>query len=421
MGKQSYIEKLTGTASGGIVPLSRATLLTPASNVGRMYSPIAGILTGLDIFFPNGAIPGDWTFNFFINGVAKFSGGTRLTLNAASRHATKTGLAFVVAKDDLLTFDLQVAGSGPINGPVQFTIIIDDQTAITITAGDGISIDDSDPANPVISNTGILGLTAGTGIGLSGTMANVTITNNGVRSVSAGTNISVDNTDPKNPIIANNGVRSVSAGTNIAVDNTDPKNPVIANNGVRSLAAGTGCTIDNTDPKNPIVNVTGGTGGVGTSNSWDVTLIKPTTESRNTNTTLTDDTDLKFTVLAGQIYAFEATIFLTCSASGVAAKFRYHLSQTCQQLRVMSEFINAFASAGGGGSPNGSIYDTNQTDGTTNVVGATGGNFSRVDLKGYVKGHATLNSVFSFQWAQNASSGTNLNVEFGSVLSYKKV
>lgn len=55
-----------------------------------------------------------------------------------------------------------------------------------------------------------------------------------VQSVVAGTNITVDDTDPANPVISSTGgggggtVDSVVAGTGIDVDNTDPANPVVA-------------------------------------------------------------------------------------------------------------------------------------------------------------------------------------------------
>jgi hypothetical protein len=50
----------------------------------------------------------------------------------------------------------------------------------------------------------------------------------GVASVVAGTGISVNNTDPANPIVSNTGVLSVNAGNGIAVDNTDPQNPIVS-------------------------------------------------------------------------------------------------------------------------------------------------------------------------------------------------
>lgn len=54
----------------------------------------------------------------------------------------------------------------------------------------------------------------------------------GVASVVAGTNVTVDDTDPANPIVSSSGgggaVDSVVAGFSIAVDSTDPANPVIS-------------------------------------------------------------------------------------------------------------------------------------------------------------------------------------------------
>lgn len=48
-----------------------------------------------------------------------------------------------------------------------------------------------------------------------------------VQSVVAGSNVSVDDTDPENPIVSASGVQSVVAGTGISVDDTDPENPIV--------------------------------------------------------------------------------------------------------------------------------------------------------------------------------------------------
>lgn len=52
-----------------------------------------------------------------------------------------------------------------------------------------------------------------------------------MESVVAGSGISVDNTDPKNPVVSNDGVLSVVAGAGVSVDNTDPQNPVVSATG----------------------------------------------------------------------------------------------------------------------------------------------------------------------------------------------
>lgn len=113
----------------------------------------------------------------------------------------------------------------------------------SVVAGTGITVDNTDPANPIINATS------------EGT----------VKSVVAGTNVTVDSTDTANPVInVADSVASVTAGSNITVDNTDPKNPVISGQpaGVQTVVAGTGLTIDNTDPANPVINAEVTTGGV---------------------------------------------------------------------------------------------------------------------------------------------------------------
>ena len=57
-----------------------------------------------------------------------------------------------------------------------------------------------------------------------------------VESVVAGTNISVDSTDPANPVVSSTQVgggivNSVVAGTDISVDDTDPTNPIVSYDG----------------------------------------------------------------------------------------------------------------------------------------------------------------------------------------------
>src|SRR6185312_9756509 len=61
------------------------------------------------------------------------------------------------------------------------------------------------------------------------------IPTNYIESIVAGTNITIDDTDPKNPIISAAGgggsgiVESIIAGTpNVTINNTDPANPIIS-------------------------------------------------------------------------------------------------------------------------------------------------------------------------------------------------
>ena len=125
-----------------------------------------------------------------------------------------------------------------------------------------------------------------------------------LQSVQAGANITVDNTDPQNPVIASTGggggggtVTSVdvvaAAGSGLVtsggpiVDSgeievdfdsgysalTDAQAGLIAS-ALQSVVAGGNITIDNTDPNNPIISSSGGGGGGGSVLS--VALAAPT-------------------------------------------------------------------------------------------------------------------------------------------------
>lgn len=56
-----------------------------------------------------------------------------------------------------------------------------------------------------------------------------------VAEVVAGAGINVDSTNPAEPIVSNAGVITIVAGANVTVDSTDPQNPIVA-----STASGTG-------------------------------------------------------------------------------------------------------------------------------------------------------------------------------------
>lgn len=76
----------------------------------------------------------------------------------------------------------------------------------SVGAGTGISVDSTDPANPVVSNTGVLSVTAGSNVSITGTaqnpIINATVPPSGVETIVAGTGIDVDATDPANPVVA---------------------------------------------------------------------------------------------------------------------------------------------------------------------------------------------------------------------------
>lgn len=69
----------------------------------------------------------------------------------------------------------------------------------SITAGPGISVTGTAPI-PIVNNTGVLEILAGTGISVNVGTGDVTVSNTGVESVTAGTNVTVTGT-ATNPII----------------------------------------------------------------------------------------------------------------------------------------------------------------------------------------------------------------------------
>lgn len=67
-----------------------------------------------------------------------------------------------------------------------------------------------------------------TGAGTTGWSLVGTTGGDAVSVVVPGDGITVDDTDPSNPIVANAGVITVVAGTGITVDNTNPQNPIVS-------------------------------------------------------------------------------------------------------------------------------------------------------------------------------------------------
>lgn len=101
---------------------------------------------------------------------------------------------------------------------VSFQSGFDTLVVQSIVAGTGIAVDNTDPENPVISNTGVLSVTPGTGIANSGTAQNPIIENAGVLSVSAGTNVSITGT-AQNPIINSSNPGGTVTAVSVATAN----------------------------------------------------------------------------------------------------------------------------------------------------------------------------------------------------------
>lgn len=103
----------------------------------------------------------------------------------------------------------------------------------TVPAGTGASIDghvikDEGVALPQRASIDFVG--GGVTVTNEAGGTRVTIpgaTATGVQTVVAGSNVTVDTTDPDNPVVNVSAIQSVVAGTGISVDVTDPNNPVV--------------------------------------------------------------------------------------------------------------------------------------------------------------------------------------------------
>jgi hypothetical protein len=105
----------------------------------------------------------------------------------------------------------------------------------------------------MVSNTGILAVTAGNGISITGSPSNALISNTGITSVVAGTGLQVT-TAGTQATVQNTGVLSVTAGTNVTVMGT-PSNPVIncTSSGITNIT--TDATLATTGGSTPQLSV----------------------------------------------------------------------------------------------------------------------------------------------------------------------
>ena len=107
----------------------------------------------------------------------------------------------------------------------QNDIVADTGTdTLTIANGSGITVTTNETTDTLtITNSGVTGITAGSGIGINTSTGNVTVTNSGVTSVTAGSGISV-NASVGGITITNSGIISIvtDSGSGIGLDTSVP-------------------------------------------------------------------------------------------------------------------------------------------------------------------------------------------------------
>lgn len=137
--------------------------------------------------------------------------------------------------------------------------------------------------------------------------------------------------------------------------------------------------------------------------------VKPSSEARTSTTTLADDSDLAgFDVLAATEYLLEAAIRVTTANDVPDFKYTFQFSQTPQAA------IGFLIDNGGTGVTDGTVSDVTLT--STNTRNSSGGSDYVLTIRARVLGHATLDAVLDFQWAQNNSNANATTVSRGSFI-----
>lgn len=122
--------------------------------------------------------------------------------------------------------------------------------------GEGILVDGSDTI-PTVSNTGVLTVSTDGGLQNIGTSQYPVFTlGNSISQVQGGLGITIDNTNPNQPKIDNSGVMNIFPGAGISV--TGQNDLTVANAGVVSISVAPGTALTITNPgQNPTINNTG--------------------------------------------------------------------------------------------------------------------------------------------------------------------
>lgn len=107
---------------------------------------------------------------------------------------------------------------------------------------------------------GVVSVSGGAGISITGTSTNPIINNTGILDISGGTGISIDKTSPQNPIINCSAFTQIIPGDGITIAGIP--DPIITNNGVRTLTQGSGIVLSST------------TGNISISNSGILSIVE---------------------------------------------------------------------------------------------------------------------------------------------------
>jgi hypothetical protein len=140
---------------------------------------------------------------------------------------------------------------------------------------------------------------------------------------------------------------------------------------------------------------------------------KTSHEGRNSTTTLTDDSELQFAVVASGVYSVHGIIHFD---AGSTPDFKWGLAgPTVSNIRMHRRWQAVGASAYAGIGTDTTAYPTNQ------AVTGTGTNGGFVEFLGTISIGAGGGGTVSFQWAQNTSDLGDVVVRAGSRIEWRKV
>jgi len=148
------------------------------------------------------------------------------------------------------------------------------------------------------------------------------------------------------------------------------------------------------------------------------TIVKSANQDVTNSTTLVDDTDLQFSVVAGGHYMVEMDIATSGNSTAADYKFGFLVSAGTMKLRGLSLLITS------GGSIGNVLLSAAGTSTTTAVASAILNNdFDYLQPMMFkIQFTASANATFSYQFANNtAALGQTSRTWKGSILKYKRI
>jgi hypothetical protein len=140
-------------------------------------------------------------------------------------------------------------------------------------------------------------------------------------------------------------------------------------------------------------------------------VIKPVDESRNTTTTLTNDTHLQFPMVASKAYIVRGTIWVYCPATPDFKFLFVHPAVTGTNIWQKLSY----------GSDIAAMTTSHALSFATITMAQALQQYITIQLHGALLNIAGAGGTFAFQWAQATSDGSDVSVAVGSFLEYRQI